>query len=245
MGILSLMYHRFDEEKYPSTNIKMNVFKDQIQIIKNLNYDFYDPGDLEKTFDIEKKEKKILITIDDAFSSFYNTAWPYLKKEKIPFILFVSTETVGKNGYMTWSQLKELEKYQNVYIGNHSHSHDYLVNFEKDDFINDIKTAIWLLEETPQLVFAISGKLNHEFDDFATTLLGFKDNKTVVISSNWIKSKRNRNLELVCTNDKVSITNDDWNVSLDNSTFNDNATNIAEAAFLSSQKGIPIYLDLK
>ena len=89
----------------------------------------------------KKKEKKILITIDDAFSSFYNSAWPYLKKEKIPFILFVSTETVGKNGYMTWSQLKELEKYQNVYIGNHSHSHDYLVNFEKDDFINDIKTA--------------------------------------------------------------------------------------------------------
>ena len=25
-GILSLMYHRFDEEKYPSTNIEMNIF---------------------------------------------------------------------------------------------------------------------------------------------------------------------------------------------------------------------------
>ena len=117
-------------------------------------------------------------------------------------------------------------------------------NIFKNFIINDIKTAIWLLEETPQLVFAISGKFNHEFDDFATTLLGFKDNKTVIISSNWIKSKRNRNLELVCTDESIS-TNDDLNVSLDNSTFDDNATNIAEAAFLSSQKGIPIYLDLK
>jgi len=117
-------------------------------------------------------------------------------------------------------------------------------NIFKNFIINDIKTAIWLLEETPQLVFAISGKFNHEFDDFATTLLGFKDNKTVIISSNWIKSKRNRNLELVCTDESIS-TNDDLNVSLDNSTFEDNATNIAEAAFLSSQKGIPIYLDLK
>ena len=117
-------------------------------------------------------------------------------------------------------------------------------NIFKNFIINDIKTAIWLLEETPQLVFAISGKLNHEFDDFATTLLGFKDSKTVVISSNWIKSKHNRNLELVCTDESIS-TNDDLNVSLDNSTFEDNATNIAEAAFLSSQKGIPIYLDLK
>ena len=34
----------------------------------------------------------------------------YLKEKKIPFILFVSTEAVGKNGYMTWDQIKELEK---------------------------------------------------------------------------------------------------------------------------------------
>ena len=141
MGILSLMYHRFDEEKYPSTNIQMTIFKEQVKIIRNLNYNFYNPGELELNFNIKKKEKKILITIDDAFSSFYEVAWPYLKKEKIPFILFVSTEAVGKTGYMTWKQIKELEKNSNVYIGNHSHSHEYLVNFKKNDFIKDINTA--------------------------------------------------------------------------------------------------------
>jgi len=140
-GILSLMYHRFNEDKYPSTNIKMNIFKQQIQIIKKLKYTFYDPQNLEKNFHTIKKEKKILITIDDAFSSFYKFAWPYLKEENIPFILFVSTETVGKNGYMTWDQIKELEKENIAYIGNHSHSHDYLVNLKNDDFINDIDTS--------------------------------------------------------------------------------------------------------
>ncbi len=147
MGILSLMYHRFDENKYPSTNIKMNIFKDQIKIIKSLNYNFYDPVNLEKNFDIEKKHKKILITIDDAFSSFYEVAWPYLKSEKIPFILFVSTEAIGKNGYMTWKQIKELEKESNVYIGNHSHSHGYLVNFTKENFTKDVNTASQLFIE--------------------------------------------------------------------------------------------------
>ena len=142
MGILSLMYHRFNEEKYPSTNIQMNVFKEQIKIIRSLNYLFYDPIDLQSNFNKEKKIKKILITIDDAFSSFYESAWPYLKKENIPFILFVSTEAVGKNGYMTWEQILELEKEKNVYIGNHSHSHKYLVNFKKSDFIEDINTSI-------------------------------------------------------------------------------------------------------
>ena len=39
-GILSLMYHRFDENKYPSTNIKMDVFKKQIEIIKKIILNF-------------------------------------------------------------------------------------------------------------------------------------------------------------------------------------------------------------
>ncbi len=141
MGILSLMYHRFDEEKYPSTNIQMNIFIEQIKIIRELNYSFYNPKDLEKNFYIPKIKKKILITIDDAFSSFYNVAWPYLKKEKIPFILFVSTKAIGKQGYMTWDQIKTIEKEPNAYIGNHSHSHDYLVDFKYEKFLKDIKTA--------------------------------------------------------------------------------------------------------
>ena len=146
-GILSLMYHRFDENKYPSTNIKMSVFEKQIKIIKNLKYSFYDPKDLEKEFHIPKIEKKVLMTIDDAFSSFYDTAWPYLKEEKIPFILFISTESVGKNGYMTWSQIKELEKEDTVYIGNHSHAHKYLVDLKNEDFINDISISSLIFKE--------------------------------------------------------------------------------------------------
>ena len=146
-GILTLMYHRFDENKYPSTNIQMDVFKKQILIIRNLKYNFYDPKNLKKDFNTSKIEKKILITIDDAFSSFYEVAWPYLKKEKIPFILFVSTETVGRSGYMTWSQIKELDAENTVYIGNHSHTHSYLVSLRNEDFVNDIDTSSSIFKE--------------------------------------------------------------------------------------------------
>ena len=33
-GIVSIMYHRFNENKYPSTNIQMEVFKKHIKIIE-------------------------------------------------------------------------------------------------------------------------------------------------------------------------------------------------------------------
>ena len=135
------MYHRFDENKYPSTNIQMNIFLEQIQLIKDLNYDFIHPENFEKNFSIPKKQKKILITIDDAFQSFYEVAWPFLKENKIPFILFVSTEPVGNKGYMTWDQIKEVEQESFAIIGHHSHSHDYLINVSNEDFIKDIETA--------------------------------------------------------------------------------------------------------
>ena len=130
------MYHRFDENKYPSTNIRMEIFLKQIQLIKDLNYEFIHPEEFQKNFDIPKKQKKILLTIDDAFQSFYEVAWPYLKKNKIPFILFVSTEPVGKNGYMTWEQINEVNKENFAVIGHHSHSHDYLIDDSNEVFIN-------------------------------------------------------------------------------------------------------------
>ena len=47
---------------------------------------------------------------------------------------------------MNWKQIKEIEKYNFVSIGNHSHSHDYLVNFSFDDFKKDIRKSIKIFE---------------------------------------------------------------------------------------------------
>ena len=140
-GILSLMYHRFNESRYPSTNIQIEIFEKQIEIIRSSNYNFYNPNNLEKNFNIPKINKEILITVDDAFESFYVEAWPYLKKNKIPFILFVSTEPVGKKGYMTWEQIRKIENEEFVFIGHHSHSHGYLINKTNNQFISDIEQA--------------------------------------------------------------------------------------------------------
>ena len=135
------MYHRFNETRYPSTNIQVEIFKNQIEIIKKSNYNFNNPYNFKEKFNTKKLKKEILITIDDAFQSFYLEAWPYLKKNRIPFILFVSTEPVGKKGYMTWEQIREIETEKFAFIGHHSHTHGYLVDETNDKFILDIEKA--------------------------------------------------------------------------------------------------------
>ncbi len=141
------MYHRFNENKYPSTNIRMNEFKQHLELIKKKNISFVNPKNFEKDIKERKHERKILITIDDGFLSFYENAWPVLKSNKIPFILFVSTREVGKSGYMSWEQIKEISKEDFVHIGNHSHSHEYLIDRTNNEILDDMKNSIRLFEK--------------------------------------------------------------------------------------------------
>ena len=136
------MYYRFEENKYPSTNIRINDFLKHLEIIQNNNILFINPKNFEEELIENKKKREVLLTIDDGFLSFYQNAWPILKERKIPFILFVNTREVGSFNYMNWNQIKEINKENFVEIGNHSHSHEYLVDENNEIIRSDIKESI-------------------------------------------------------------------------------------------------------
>ncbi len=163
------MYHRFEENKYPSTNIKILDFKKHLNIIKENNIRFINPNNFEQELKNNKEQRKILLTIDDGFLSFYENAWPILKKNKIPFILFISTKEVGAFNYMKWSQIKEISRHDFVEIGNHSHTHEYLVDEDNEIIKKDIQKSINIFKE--QL-----GKNSHFFSyPFGEYSLDFKN----------------------------------------------------------------------
>ena len=149
-----------------------------------------------------------------------------------------------------------------------------------DTSVHDIDTANWLFDDMPNVVFARAGKIKHEREDFANIMLGYKNDKVAIISSNWITPKRIRKFEAVCTDARISSDFITQEITVEKSENSEtiqnkkqepllleiqsflgaiegknelivksqqavNVTKIAEAALLSSQKGIPIYLDLK
>ena len=172
-GILSIMYHRFDENKYPSTNIKLDDFKSHINLIENSEFEFISHGQFEDSIKKNNLSKKILLTIDDGFYSFYKNAWPILKEKKIPFIIFINTKTVGSNGYMSWSQIKEISQFNFVHIGNHSHSHAYLVDKNDEEIKKDLQTSIKIFKE----------KLNHETNFFAYPFGEYKNSYKKIVQN--------------------------------------------------------------
>ena len=146
-GVISLMYHRFEENKYPSTNIRIDNFKEHLKIIEDNNIKFVNPKDFENELKNNKLQRKILLTIDDGFLSFYENAWPILKDKRIPFILFVSTREIGAYNYMSWEQLKEISKEDFVEIGNHSHTHEYLADENDETIKKDIEKSISIFKK--------------------------------------------------------------------------------------------------
>ena len=161
------MYHRFEENKYPSTNIKKEIFLKHIEEIENQKIPFINFDKFQNVIKTNIDKNYLLLTIDDAFESFYQNAWPILKNKKIPFILFVSTREIGKHGYMTWKQIKEIEASNLATIGNHSHSHEYLIDWENSEVIKDLETSIKIFEEE----LGYSPKLfSYPFGEYSTSL---------------------------------------------------------------------------
>jgi len=146
-GVITLMYHRFDENKYPSTNIRNEIFLEHIKEINNQGIEFITYEKFKKIIKQNIDKNYLLLTIDDAFESFYLNAWPILKNKKIPFILFVSTREIGKHGYMDWKHIKEVASSGLATIGNHSHTHEYLIDWSNDKIKSDLTTSIKIFKK--------------------------------------------------------------------------------------------------
>ena len=86
-GVITLMYHRFNENKYPSTNIRNEIFIKQLDEINKLNIEFINFKKFEEVLKSSIKSNYVLLTIDDAFESFFVNAWPILKKKKNSFLV--------------------------------------------------------------------------------------------------------------------------------------------------------------
>ncbi len=125
-GAVVIMYHRFGEAKYPSTNTTIEQLEAHIGELASGGYHILPVPDIVKALrdGVTLPERTVGITIDDAYLSVYTEAWPRLKTAGLPFTVFVATGLVDQNvsGYMTWEQIRELAN-SGVSIGGHTVSH--------------------------------------------------------------------------------------------------------------------------
>jgi len=154
------VYHRFGDSRYSSTNIEISVFKQQLEYLKQNHYIVLPLGEIVDRLKREEElpDKCVAITVDDGYLTFMTGAMPLLKQYGFPATLFVSTDSVGGNSYLSWRQLRQLQQ-KGVEIGNHSASHPYFVS-------NEVREPLtWFANSVADIIKAQDAFFDH---------LGFK-----------------------------------------------------------------------
>ena len=139
-----IMYHRFGDSRYPSTNIKKEQFLKHINELLKPKYNVIDiKRALLAINDIEPiKDRSVVITIDDAYSSVYKYAWPIFKKYNMPFTLFISTDVIDNKtpGYMSWEEIRTLRDH-GVTIGSQTKTHPHMFKLNTKKIVEELSIS--------------------------------------------------------------------------------------------------------
>ena len=135
------MYHRFEDGRYPSTSTSKENFYSQLSFLKENNFKVLPIKKLIDFFYNKKPlpPRSVFITVDDAYKSFYNYAFPILKEFDYPFSIFLSTSFVEeekKNDFMNWKMIKEIKENKGDIL-NHSHKHESFIKQTLEDVEED------------------------------------------------------------------------------------------------------------
>ena len=129
-----LCYHRFADTCDSNLCISTQSFISQLEYLKQNGFQVITLAQLNDFLEYKKAipAKSVVITMDDAYRSIYDIAFPLLKKYGYRATLFVYTDFVQATSIaMTWDQLREM-KADGFEIGSHSITHADLT-LKKDD----------------------------------------------------------------------------------------------------------------
>ena len=135
--------HRVDDTRYPSTSTSSKQIEADIKYLLEHNYKIVPLSTLIKKIENNESVKNyVVFTIDDSYKSFYKNGLPIFKKYKIPFTLFVYVKATNNRygDFMTWDQVKEVDKYGE--LGIHSYAHPHLAKLSDKEIIKDTTQAI-------------------------------------------------------------------------------------------------------
>ncbi|MGD9020865.1 MAG: polysaccharide deacetylase family protein [Lysobacterales bacterium] len=125
------MYHRFDEQQHPSTNIRVDQFRMQMEYLQKAGFQVIPLAELLEFLGGERQAlppKSVIITVDDAYRSVFEIAFPLLSDHGYPFTVFVASDPVdqGLSDYMSWQQIRTMAD-RGVSFANHGAAHISMV----------------------------------------------------------------------------------------------------------------------
>jgi peptidoglycan/xylan/chitin deacetylase (PgdA/CDA1 family) len=106
---------------------------------------------LEETLQLSARRRLVAITFDDGFRDNLTVALPLLEKFRLPVTLFVTAGFLGRDTYLSKSELREISEHPLVTIGAHGLWHRHFNRLTPDE-------ARFELVESRRLLSGVTGK---------------------------------------------------------------------------------------
>jgi peptidoglycan/xylan/chitin deacetylase (PgdA/CDA1 family) len=91
-------------------------------------------------------DRSVVITFDDGYASHLELAAPLLVRHRFSGTFFLTTDFIGKPGYMSWEQLKKMV-FLGMEIGSHGVTHKPLIKCTPEELIHEISESKRVLEQ--------------------------------------------------------------------------------------------------
>jgi peptidoglycan/xylan/chitin deacetylase (PgdA/CDA1 family) len=153
-GVPVLVYHGLSDNAQspmPLKEMKYWVgklqFKEHLDCISQLGYQVCSLRNLNsRTFQPDDLHSAVVITFDDGRSSDYHLAFPLLLQASMKAEFFINTANVGGPGYLSWSQIEEMDN-AGMSIQSHGHEHLDLSRLPSRELERQLRLSKLILED--------------------------------------------------------------------------------------------------
>lgn len=143
------IYHRFNDQRYPTTNTNLQELRAQFDYFKSNGYEVIPLEKLVRALHAKETipDNWVVLTIDDNYKSFYEHGLAVFKEYGYPFSMFVTVESTEKKygDFMSWEQLHEIRKYGSLEF--HSLKHPHMTHLSDEALRADFEEGLSLFEK--------------------------------------------------------------------------------------------------
>lgn len=149
-GILILEYHMVsttDDEDSRPYNVPPDEFRQHLDYLREQGYTAITLQDFMRARKGKQElpAKPVILTFDDGYEDNYTTLLPILEEYGIRANVFMVTNMIGREGYLTWDELRDMQN-RGIEIGSHTADHLPLPNLPADVQEKEVHLSKLLLE---------------------------------------------------------------------------------------------------
>lgn len=140
----TLMYHLILEEvygPYEKLFVRPSEFETHLTVLDELGYEYLFAEEWRMT-----DKPSVIITLDDGYEDNYTEMFPILKAHGAKATVFIVTDLIGTDGYMTREQIAEMSRSGLVSFQCHTAHHRDLSYQSADALHADFKESVGIIE---------------------------------------------------------------------------------------------------